>query len=78
MYNIMLVEWDSPHQIASRLGIGRIFKEAWDMSLPVTWFVTIRWGFITLEMGDGQVRHCAQKEHASKQAGHDCDKLAVS
>ncbi|KAM0259205.1 hypothetical protein ACHAQJ_003410 [Trichoderma viride] len=41
MYNVMLVEWDCQHQIASRLGIGRIFKEAWDMSLPIIRFVTI-------------------------------------
>ena len=41
MYNVMLVEWDHTHQIASRLGIGRIFKQAWDMSLPIIRFVTI-------------------------------------
>ena len=41
MYNVMLVGWNSTHQIASRLGIGRIYKEAWDMSLPVIRFVTI-------------------------------------
>jgi hypothetical protein len=41
MYNVMLVEWAHTRQIASRLGIGRIFKEAWDMSLPTIRFVTI-------------------------------------
>ncbi|EJT71051.1 hypothetical protein GGTG_12072 [Gaeumannomyces tritici R3-111a-1] len=41
MYNVMLVEWDPARQIASRLGIGRIFKEAWDTSLPVIRYVTI-------------------------------------
>jgi hypothetical protein len=41
MYNVMLVEWDSTHQFVTRLGIGRIFKEAWDMSLPTLRFVTI-------------------------------------
>jgi hypothetical protein len=41
MYNVMLVEWDGQHQVASRLGIGRIFTEAWDSSLPTSRFVTI-------------------------------------
>jgi hypothetical protein len=41
MYNVMLVEWDHQHQTASRLGIGRIFKEAWDASLPIIRFVTL-------------------------------------
>lgn len=41
MYNVMLVEWDPVRQIASRLGIGRIFKEAWDMSLPIVRYITI-------------------------------------
>lgn len=41
MYNVMLVEWDDQHQVASRLGTGRIFKEAWDMSLPIVRFVTL-------------------------------------
>lgn len=41
MYNVMLVEWDDQHQVASRLGTGRIFKEAWDMSLPTIRFVTL-------------------------------------
>ncbi|KAM0446009.1 hypothetical protein ACHAO4_009597 [Trichoderma viride] len=41
MYNVMLVEWDDQHEVASRLGTGRIFKEAWDMSLPTIRFVTL-------------------------------------
>jgi hypothetical protein len=41
MYNVMLVEWDREHQIASRLGIGRISKDAWDMSFPTIRFVTL-------------------------------------
>ncbi|GFP55952.1 hypothetical protein TASIC1_0006012200 [Trichoderma asperellum] len=41
MYNVMLVEWDDQHQIASRLGTGRIFKEAWDMSLPTIRCITL-------------------------------------
>lgn len=41
MYNVMLVEWNDTRQIASRLGIGKFFKEAWDMSLPVIRFVTL-------------------------------------
>jgi hypothetical protein len=28
MYNVMLVEWDHEHQIAYRLGPGRVLKKA--------------------------------------------------
>lgn len=41
MYNIMLLEWDRNHNIASRLGIGRAFKEAWIGSRPITKMVTV-------------------------------------
>lgn len=41
MYNIMLLEWDRNHDIASRLGIGRAFKEAWVGSRPNIKMVTL-------------------------------------
>ena len=29
LYNVMLVEWDASREFAQRLGLGRIYKEAW-------------------------------------------------
>ena len=33
-YNVMLVEWDNSRTTASRLGLGRISKEAWKLAQP--------------------------------------------
>ncbi|KAJ4387295.1 hypothetical protein N0V93_007884 [Gnomoniopsis smithogilvyi] len=41
MYNVMLVEWDRDCNIAYRLGIGRVLKEAWAGSRPVIKHVTL-------------------------------------
>lgn len=34
LYNVMLIEWDDGNNIASRLGLGRIYKESWKMAVP--------------------------------------------
>ncbi|WQF81216.1 Putative heterokaryon incompatibility [Colletotrichum destructivum] len=34
LYNVMMVEWDHSGKIASRLGLGKIRKEAWAMAKP--------------------------------------------
>lgn len=41
MYNVLLVEWNKDHQIVYRIGLGRIFKAAWEASGPLTQFVTL-------------------------------------
>lgn len=41
MYNVMLIEWDDQREMASRLGIGRVLKQAWDASNPVIKFITL-------------------------------------
>lgn len=41
MYNVMLIEWDGNREMASRLGIGRVLKEAWDASNPIIKFITL-------------------------------------
>lgn len=40
MYNVMLIEWDAEHIVASRLGLGRVLKKAWLGSRPkIKWIV---------------------------------------
>lgn len=34
LYNVMLIEWDDGKNIASRLGLGRIYKESWKTAVP--------------------------------------------
>ncbi|KAL7910546.1 hypothetical protein GGI35DRAFT_469238 [Trichoderma velutinum] len=41
MYNVMLIEWDDDREMASRLGIGRVLKQAWDASNPVIKFIAL-------------------------------------
>lgn len=41
MYNVMLIEWDDRREMASRLGIGRVLKQAWAASEPVIKFITL-------------------------------------
>ena len=35
LYNVMLVEWRTGGQFASRLGLGRVYKEAWNSLQPL-------------------------------------------
>jgi hypothetical protein len=41
MYNVLLVEWDYNHQIARRVGIGRVLKGAWKEAGSRIKFVTL-------------------------------------
>lgn len=41
MYNVILIEWDDQQEMASRLGVGRVLKQAWDASNPVIKFITL-------------------------------------
>ena len=41
MYNVMLVEWGASRESAYRLGIGRVFKSAWEASRPTVKLVTL-------------------------------------
>lgn len=34
LYNVMLIEWDDGRNIAYRLGLGRIYKAAWETAVP--------------------------------------------
>ena len=34
LYNVMLVEWNDGQALASRLGLGKIYKEAWKTFSP--------------------------------------------
>lgn len=35
LYNVMLVEWNNERTVASRLGLGRIFKDSWRSLIPL-------------------------------------------
>lgn len=41
MYNVLLVEWDEEHGVAYRVGLGRVFKSAWNDARPSVRFVTL-------------------------------------
>jgi hypothetical protein len=41
MYDVMLVEWGASREIAYRLGLGRVFKSAWEASRPTVKLVTL-------------------------------------
>jgi len=34
LYNVMLIEWNEERTLASRLGLGRLYKESWKMLRP--------------------------------------------
>ena len=41
LYLVMMVEWNEDWTVATRLGIGRLYKEAWNVSQPRLTFVQL-------------------------------------
>lgn len=41
LFLIMMVEWNQEHTVATRLGIGRVYKWNWDAAQPRLEFIQL-------------------------------------